>query len=184
MEHVGAGRLPGGLDGYRPATEDEAVELKRLRSGLGADPWSRATPLHLTGSAVIVHPPSRRVLLRWHVRQRAWLQVGGHADPGETDPLAVALREGREETGLTDLTPWPDGAIVHVAIGPVPAGGREPAHQHADVRYVLATATPDAATPEHPEAELRWLTVAEAYPLTSEPNLRETLRRVDQLWAD
>jgi 8-oxo-dGTP pyrophosphatase MutT (NUDIX family) len=37
-----------------------------------------------------------------------WLQVGGHGDPGEGDPLAIALREAAEETGLSDLVPWPD----------------------------------------------------------------------------
>ena len=60
--------------------EEEALELA------GADPWARDTPRHVTCSALVLHPPSGRVLLRWHRRQQAWLQVGGHADPGETDP--------------------------------------------------------------------------------------------------
>jgi 8-oxo-dGTP pyrophosphatase MutT (NUDIX family) len=97
------------LDRYRPRTGAEATDVARVRELLPGDPWSRATPLHVTASAVIVHPPTRRALLRWHARQGAWLQVGGHGDPGETAPLAVALREGREETGLHDLAPWPDG---------------------------------------------------------------------------
>lgn len=59
----------------------------------------------MTGSALMVHPSSGRVLLRWHERMQRWLQIGGHGDPGESDPLAVALRERREETGLPDLAP-------------------------------------------------------------------------------
>ena len=97
------------------------------------DPWSRLPPVHVTASALIVHPPIGRVLLRWHARQQAWLQIGGHADPGEHDPLAVALREGAEETGLDDLIPWPTAELQHVAIVPVPANDREPAHEHADL---------------------------------------------------
>jgi 8-oxo-dGTP pyrophosphatase MutT (NUDIX family) len=167
---------------YRPATDAEAADLERVRSLLAAgDPFHRSTPLHVTGSALIVHPPSRRVLLRWHHRQGTWLQVGGHADPGETDPLAVALREGEEETGLRDLVPWPDAAIVHLAIVPVPAAAHEPAHEHADLRFVLATRTPDAAHPENPTAALRWLTVPEARALTAELNLHETLTRLERL---
>jgi len=126
---------------------------------------------------VIVHPPTRRVLLRWHARQQAWLQIGGHGDPGEHDPVAVALREGAEETGLPDLTPWPDRSLRHVAVVPVPARRHDPAHEHADLRFFLATAEPDAARPEHAGAEVRWLSVDAALALTSEENVRETIRR-------
>ncbi len=145
------------------------------------DPWQRMSPLHITASAMIVHRQSERVLLRWHQRQRAWLQVGGHADPGETNPIDIALREGREETGLTDLVPWPDAEIVHVAIVPVPAKRDDPAHEHADLRFLLGTAQPDAIRPEKPDAPLRWLSLAEAREVTTEDNVHETLARVASL---
>jgi 8-oxo-dGTP pyrophosphatase MutT (NUDIX family) len=179
-----AGPLVEALSRYRPGTDAEAADVERVRSMMSTgDPWQRSTPLHITASGLILHPPTRRVLLRWHVRQQAWLQVGGHADPGETDPLAIALREGREETGLDDLVPWPDSGIVHVVIVPVAAAVHEPAHEHADLRFVLATDTPDSARPENPAATLRWLSVAEAQAAT-EPNVRETLIRVEGLLAD
>jgi 8-oxo-dGTP pyrophosphatase MutT (NUDIX family) len=154
--------------------------VQRIRTAAaGGDPWDRAAPLHVTGSALVVHPPTRRVLLRWHARQHAWLQVGGHGDPGERDPLDVARREGVEETALRDLVPWPDAGIVQVVVVPVPAAPHEGAHEHADVRYLLATAEPDAARPEQPDARLRWSTVAEALALTTEANVRDLIRRAD-----
>src|SRR5256885_7807256 len=115
---------------YRPQGEAEIRDTERVRALVraAADPWLRSLPLHVTASALVVHPDSGRVLLRWHQRQQAWLQVGGHADPGESDPLAVALREAGEETGLADLTPWPDASIRQVVIVRVPAGRGEPAH--------------------------------------------------------
>jgi 8-oxo-dGTP pyrophosphatase MutT (NUDIX family) len=159
--------IAGLLARYRPADEDEAIDVARVRELVKTreDPWRRSIPLHLTASAVVVHPDTGRVLLRWHRRQR------------ERDPIAVALREGREETGLTDLVPWPDAGIVHVAVVPVPANDVEPAHEHADVRFLLATGDPGAARPERPDAPLRWLGVREARELTTEPNVRETLSR-------
>jgi 8-oxo-dGTP pyrophosphatase MutT (NUDIX family) len=170
------------LSGYHPQGAAEVADVARIRALLDAvdDPWTRAIPLHVTASALIVHPASRRVLLRWHARQQAWLQVGGHGDPGETEPLAIALREGAEETGLTDLAPWPHKDLVHAVIVPVPAKGDEPAHEHADLRFALATDTPDTVRPERPSAPLRWLTFAEAAELTAEVNLRETLARVER----
>src|SRR6516164_10493823 len=114
---------------YRPEGETETRDTERVRALLRAadDPWLRTLPLHLTGSALVVHPDSGRVLLRWHQRQQAWLQVGGHGDPGERDPLAIALREAREETGLPDLEPWPDAAVRHAVVCQVPPGKGEPA---------------------------------------------------------
>ena len=173
------------LDRYQPAGEPETADVRRLRelTSTTADLWRRELPLHVTGSALIVHPATGRVLLRWHQRQQAWLQVGGHGDPGETDPFAIAMREAVEETGLTDLVAWPDAGIKHVAIVGVPPGKGEPAHHHADVRFFMATELPDAARAENAHAPLRWLTLAQAREATSEPNLRETLARVEPLLA-
>ncbi|MFY9867785.1 MAG: NUDIX domain-containing protein [Trebonia sp.] len=175
----------GWLAGYQAAGETEASDVARMRALAAAepDPWSRSLPLHFTASALVLHPDSGRVLLRWHQRLRMWLQAGGHADPGESDPLAIALREAAEETGLPDLVPWPDGALKHVVVCQVPSGKGEPAHEHADLRYFMATGEPDAARPENPGAPLRWLTLAEARDLVGTNNLRHTLDRAAALLA-
>jgi 8-oxo-dGTP pyrophosphatase MutT (NUDIX family) len=171
------------ITAYQPATPAEAGDVaivnELARSG---EPWHRDQPVHVTCSALIVHPSTERVLLRWHERQQSWLQVGGHADPGEDDPIAIAIREGVEETGLTDLVPWPGASLLHVAVVAVPGNDREPAHRHADLRFSLATARPDAAVPESARAPLRWLSVPEARRLTAEENVRETLTRVNRLF--
>jgi len=175
--------VPDLLRAYHPQGPDETTDVIRIiaMAETSEDPWSRDLPLHLTGSALVVHPASGRVLLRWHPRQQAWLQVGGHGDAGEHDGLAIALREAAEETGLNDLAPWPDAALRHAAIVPVPAASNEPAHEHADLRFLLATSTPEAIVAERPDAPMRWLSLAEAYELTAEDNLRETLSRIEHL---
>jgi 8-oxo-dGTP pyrophosphatase MutT (NUDIX family) len=171
------------LDGYRPEGDAETADLRRIRTlAFGVeDPWRRELPLHVTASAQIVHPPTARVLLRWHQRQQAWLQVGGHGDPGESDALAIALREAAEETGLADLAPWPDARLQQLVIVDVPAGKGEPAHEHADLRFFMATAAPEAVRAENEQAPLRWLSLAQAREATSEANLREALTRLERL---
>jgi 8-oxo-dGTP pyrophosphatase MutT (NUDIX family) len=184
--HPSRSPLAGLLDTYQPEGAAETADLRRIRAltrsaEADGDPWRRELPLHVTASALIVHPPTARVLLRWHQRQQAWLQVGGHGDPGESDPLAIALREAGEETGLADLVPWPDARLRHVVIVGVPAANAEPAHEHADLRYFMATGNPDAVRAENERAPLRWLSLTQARAATSEANLRETLTRLERL---
>jgi 8-oxo-dGTP pyrophosphatase MutT (NUDIX family) len=167
------------LDRYSATSEQEGLDLERIREAAKyRDVFSRSAELHVTASALVVHPSTRRVLLRWHPKMQRWMQVGGHFDPGETDPYAVALREAREETGLQDLTSITAGATpVQVVIVPVPTFGNEPAHEHADVRYVLTTEHPEAVTPENAAARLRWLSFEDASAEVDEQNLREFLAR-------
>jgi hypothetical protein len=47
----------------------------------------------------------------------------------------------------------------------------------------MATAAPEAARPENPDAPLRWLTLPEAHAATSEPNLRHALTQMALLLA-
>ncbi len=173
------------IAGYDAQGETETADVERMRrlAASEPDPWLRTLPLHFTASALVVHPDSGRVLLRWHQRQRRWLQVGGHGDQGETDPLRIALREAAEETGLPDLRPWPDAAVRHAVICAVAPGKGEPAHEHADLRYFMATRDPGAVRPEHPQAPLRWLTIDGARALVGANNLRQTLDRAELLLA-
>jgi len=170
------------LRAYVPLSREEARDVDRMRElAARREAWNRSSALHATGSAIILSPESGRVLLRWHARMGSWLHVGGHAEAGEADPLTIALREAREETGLQDLVPWPDPTrprIVHVAIVPVPAAHAEPAHEHGDIRYVLSTARPDLACAESDGAPLRWVPIEEALSLVAEDNLRVCLRRI------
>lgn len=174
------------LDTYQPATPDEAHDIDRIRALITqGDPWTRSSKLHVTCSAIILHPETGRVLLRWHERMNSWLQVGGHADAGETSPYAIARREAQEETSLKDLVAWPDAshpAVVQIVIVPVPAGRGEARHEHADIRYLLATHRPEDAKPETESARLRWLELAEAASAVSEENTRTCLRRIAEVW--
>jgi 8-oxo-dGTP pyrophosphatase MutT (NUDIX family) len=169
------------IDSYLPLDPGEAADLERVRDLLKTveDPWARENPLHLTASALIVHPPTGRVLLRWHHRLKMWLQVGGHGDPGEHDPVEIVLREAREETGLMDLRLL--SGLMHVVIVSVPAAGGEPAHMHADLRYLLATDEPETARPENSSSPLRWLSFDQAKELMGQDILGETLARAQTL---
>lgn len=181
--------LRAALDGFVGRDVAERSDVERIRALIDAgDPWLRSTPLHVTCSAIVVDLPRGRLLLRWHGRMKMWMQVGGHADEGESDPWQIAFREAQEETGLPDLTAWPclsreSGVVapIQVVIVPVPAHRDEPAHEHADIRYLFATQCPDRVAAESPDTPLKWLSVDAALQEVSEENLRELLQRAGHL---
>jgi 8-oxo-dGTP pyrophosphatase MutT (NUDIX family) len=138
------------------------------------------TPGHITGSAFVVCEDTGFVLLHHHRRLDAWLQMGGH-DDGENDARATALREGREESGLSDLTLLTP-EILDVDVHDIPAGKGEPAHLHHDVRFAVATREPGAIQRDEGESlDLRWFTLEEAAEKMDEPGARRALARLAKL---
>ena len=112
---------------------------------------------HLTGSAAVIDPDTRRVLLLLHTKVQRWLQPGGHAD-GDGNLARVALREAAEETGIDGLrvvTPAVD-LDVHVFHH---AAGTEPDHLHLDVRHLVLAPPGAVAVTNHESQGVRWIPV-------------------------
>jgi 8-oxo-dGTP pyrophosphatase MutT (NUDIX family) len=180
----GRAALRDALLRHAPADDREAADVAAILALVETEPrcFARTTfaPGHVTGSGFVVHPPSRRVLLHHHRRLDAWLQMGGH-DEGESDPRATALREGAEESGLTDLTLL-SPEILDVDVHAIPAGKGEPPHLHHDVRYALATLAPDAIRRDDAESiALRWFSLGEAARAMDDPDATRALGRIGRL---
>jgi 8-oxo-dGTP pyrophosphatase MutT (NUDIX family) len=173
------------LETFRPGDQREEEDLAAIREVARAThPFDRSSRFHLTASALVIEPGSAQVLLRWHSRHEAWMQVGGHGDPGESDPYGVAYREAEEETGLRDLVSFPDALeprLVQVVVVAVAGNADEPAHLHGDIRFVMATSRPDAIVAESPENPLRWCSFGDAASLVAEDNLRTLFDRTAAL---
>ncbi len=154
------------LRAHHPADAEEARSQERIVAHVaaGGDLFDRGRwDGHLTGSAFILDASRENLLLLFHRKLDRWLQPGGHGEPGETDPLAVARREAVEETGLTDLVlasdvPAPFDLDVHV----IPARGADQAHEHLDIRY-LFIAPPGAVFAPAPgeSRQLAWVPLAD-----------------------
>jgi 8-oxo-dGTP pyrophosphatase MutT (NUDIX family) len=151
------------LNRYATSHPEEDATTRRVRALLEAVPgcFDRRCfdPGHITASAWIVSRESRAVLLTHHRKLDRWLQLGGHTD-GETDVLASALREAREESGIAEFEVLPRGrepVILDVDVHEIPARKDEPAHEHHDIRFLLETSEHAPLMRQRAESKaLRW----------------------------
>jgi 8-oxo-dGTP pyrophosphatase MutT (NUDIX family) len=177
------------LDLYERHFPGEEAVVDRIRRLVQSSPdcFERTCrPGHITGSAWILSPDRRRCLLTYHRRLNRWLQLGGHAD-GQADVEEVALREAREESGLTDFDiPSFDGALlpldvdVHLIPPHCDAAGNviEDAHEHHDIRFLLV-ARHEQLTVSDESHDLRWFTPDEVAQVTAEESVLRMLRKCE-----
>jgi 8-oxo-dGTP pyrophosphatase MutT (NUDIX family) len=132
-------------------------------------------PGHLTGSAWIVSPDRKRTLLTHHHKLDKWLQLGGHAD-GDGDLLAVALREAREESGLTRLRVV-DRAVFDVDRHWIPPRKTEPGHYHHDLRFVLEADPNEPLVISSESKDLAWVDVEKVTSLNPEESMARMVRK-------
>jgi 8-oxo-dGTP pyrophosphatase MutT (NUDIX family) len=130
---------------------------------------------HLTGSAWIVSPDRRRTLLTHHRKLGKWLQLGGHAD-GDGDLLAVALREAREESGLSRLRVV-DAGLFDVDRHWIGERGSEPGHWHHDLRFMLEADPSEPLTISGESRALSWVEVAAVAALNPEESMSRMVRK-------
>lgn len=137
--------------------------------------WRTCVPGHLTGSAWIVSPDRKRTLLTHHHKLDKWLQLGGHAD-GDGDLLAVALREAREESGLTRLRVV-SPAVFDVDRHWIPPRKTEPGHYHHDLRFMIEADPAEPLVISNESKDLAWVDVASVTSLNPEESMARMVRK-------
>lgn len=176
---------------YLESWPDEAAMVARVRAlTVSHENYCdrNCLPGHITGSAWVLSPDRKRCLLVHHRKLDRWLQPGGHAD-GDSDVLRVASREACEESGLTEVFPLLEGEPLDVDVHLIPARRNsagemiEPAHEHHDIRFLLATDEATALAVSEESHDVRWFAPGEVESLTQEESVLRMLRKA-RPWMD
>lgn len=130
---------------------------------------------HLTGSAWVVDATRTRTLLTHHRKLDKWLQLGGHAD-GDSDLLAVALREAQEESGLTRLRVV-SAEIFDLDRHLIPARKSEPEHYHYDLRFMIEADPAEPLVVTNESKDLAWVEIARVTSLNPEESMARMVRK-------
>lgn len=171
------------LDAFHPDCEQEEKDLALLRHCLETEEnlFTRQNPLiHLTASAWVVNEARDKVLMCYHKIYDSWSWLGGHAD-GDADLPAVALREVREESGLSRLRLLSKDIFsleaLHVQ-GHIKRGEYVSSHIHMNATYLIqADETETLVIKEDENSGLRWFTLEESETLPEEVWMRENIYR-------
>lgn len=163
------------IERYQPVNEQEERDKVILLAWLasGQDIYTRANDVaHLTASAWVTSPDRQQVLMCYHNVYDSWSWLGGHAD-GEHDLASVALREVREESGLSSahlVSPDICSLEVLTVDGHEKRGRYVSSHLHLNVTFLIE-ADPDEPLTSKPDENsgVRWFTLQGAIDASSEP---------------
>jgi len=128
---------------------------------------------HVTASAWITNPQYTHALMLHHKKLNRWLQPGGHVEQ-DSDVSTAALREAREETGITNLQIIGDG-IFDIDIHTIPANRKETEHQHFDIRFLLEAALEATPAVSDESNDVRWFTLDEIAAINGEASIQRMI---------
>lgn len=165
------------LTGWAAPTPEQDALRRLYVDHLDAHPdglLRSCSPDHLTASSLIVR--GDEVLLVFHSKAGKWLQTGGHCEATDASLGHAALREAREESGITDLTADPVPLRLsrhHVPFcGPAPDGGH-----HLDVQFLVTAPTDAVTTIAAGEDDVRWFPLdPAAAPEPTDQDVRDLIR--------
>ena len=163
------------IEDYKPFNEQEKMDklllLNWIRNNDNA--FSRENKVaHMTASAWVVNKDRSKVLMVYHNIYNSWSWLGGHAD-GETDLLSVALREVKEEAGITNVKPVSEEIFSLESLtvdGHVKKGNYISSHLHLNITYLLEADSDEAVSIKADEnSGVAWFFPEEALEKSTEP---------------
>ena len=164
------------IENYMPQCEQEAVDKAQILEYINMFPdvlTRKNSVCHFTSSAFVVSKDHKKVLMEYHNIYDSWAWEGGHAD-GDSDFLAVAVREVEEETGLK-VENYENCKIesldVLPVLGHVKRGKWVSAHVHLSVAYIFFADEVEVRNKPDENSAVGWKNIDEVLSLTTENHM-------------
>lgn len=155
------------IENFKPWNEQEEYDKLLMLAELKNNPQAfdrESLTVHFTASAWVVNQNKDKILMIYHNIYDSWSWLGGHAD-GDQDLLHVAVKEVKEESGLTEVTPLMEDIFsleVLTVDGHIKHGKYVSSHLHMNVTYLIEAdeAAPLSIKPDE-NSGISWYTFEE-----------------------
>lgn len=131
---------------------------------------------HIVASCWLINQNNTKALLTHHKKLNKWIELGGHCD-GDSDVLAVALKEAQEESGIQEIKPL-SYDIFDIDVHLIPQYKEVKEHYHYSIVFLLQTAHEDIIISEESN-DLRWIEKN----INALPSQEEAVMRMFNKWT-
>ena len=169
---------------YIPLCEQEISDQKAILKfiELNDDCLLRSNLVaHITSSAIVVNKKMDKVLFIHHNIYNSWGWVGGHND-GNPDLFQVAIKEAKEETGVTQIVPYNDeilGIDVIYVENHIKNGKFVGDHLHLNATYLLvADENEKLIVKEDENSGVKWFYINEVNDHVTEERIKTVYNKL------
>lgn len=140
---------------------------------------------HIVSSGFLYALKEKRFLVLYHKDQKMYLYPGGHIDKEDKNILEAAMREVREETGISDFKQIKiqNNPLIPIDIDThkIPYNERLdlPEHYHFDFRYLFVIESIEKITIDQDESsEYKWINMEELKKLSHYGMVLEKIEKI------
>jgi 8-oxo-dGTP pyrophosphatase MutT (NUDIX family) len=171
---------------YKPVNEQEKADLKYMLYMYEKEEdhlfYRESLATHFSASAWITNKDHTKVLLNFHNIYKNWGWLGGHND-GDKDFLNVALKEAKEESGLTNIQPI---SLDPISIEILPVtyhiknGKFISSHTHMNLTFLFeADEKEELKIKPDENSGLKWVLLDEAVTITNEEPMKPIYKKLN-----
>ena len=167
-------RLITQIEKYTPFNHQEELDKKTILYFLRNfnDIFYRENLIaHMTASCWLVNKNCDKVVMAYHNLYDSYSWLGGHCD-GDENPLNVAIKEAKEESGLTNIKALTNDIFsleVLAVDHHIKNNSFVPSHLHLNLTYLLqAIDSHPLKIKEDENCEIGWFSLDEAINISKE----------------